>query len=428
MSIKETIQSFVVRAKNSSLAKDSFWSVFGNAVSMLILMICGIIIARVVGKEMYGQYGTVKNLMTSFASLAAFGFGYSSTKLISSDVSKYKGISIAAPNLVTGISAILFLFFLYFATPISEFLNKPDFKTFIIYIGILMFLKALFTVGTGILAGYKQFKRIGLNAIYSAALMLIICYPFTYFWGLTGALIALIIFQSVAAFLALAYAYKYDKERNAYKWNDYKDILKKTLPISVHEISFTFSTIAVIMVILHYSSYGEYALYSIAAQWNAIIIVIPTLLMNLTLSYLSSEQASTSHSLMLKRMLTINILSTILPFCAVLLGAGVISRFYGSDFVDLIPVLKIAVFTTLFSSVALVFQSNLISEGRSWNLAAYRLGKDVLGLLILIWAFNVFTSYNCAIVAVTVDLIAYFVYALVLVVDNALYNKRKKTA
>lgn len=426
MSLKETIKQFIDRARNSSLAKDSFWSVFGNAVSMLILMICGIIIARVVGKEIYGQYGTVKNLMTSFASLAAFGFGYSSTKLISSDSSKYGGISISAPQIVSGISAAIFLVFLFFATSISNFLNKPDFKTFIIYIGILMFLKALFTVGTGILAGYKQFKRIGLNAIYSAVLMLVTCYPFTKMWGITGALIALIIYQGSAAFLALFYAYRSETIRNKYHYKDYIELLKKTLPISVHEISFTFSTIAVIMVILHYSSYGEYALYSIAAQWNAIIIVIPTLLMNLTLSYLSAEKATTSHSLMLKRMLMINLLSTILPLLAVLLGAGIISRFYGNDFGDLIPVLKIAVFCTLFSSVAIVFQSNLISEGRSWNLAAYRLGKDVIGIFILIWAFNAFASYNCAVVAVTVDLFAYIIYALVLVVDNALFYKRKK--
>ena len=148
--------------------------------------------------------------------------------------------------------------------------------------------------------------------------------------------------------------------------------------------------------------------------------------MNLTLSYLSADKATTSHSLMLKRMLMINLLSTILPLLAVLLGAGIISRFYGNDFGALIPVLKIAVFCTLFSSVAIVFQSNLISEGRSWNLAAYRLGKDVIGIFILIWAFNAFASYNCAVVAVTVDLFAYIIYALVLVVDNALFYKRKK--
>ena len=65
MGLKSTLYTFLKRARNSALAKDSFWSVFGNAISMLILMICGIIIARVVGKELYGQYGTVKNLMTS---------------------------------------------------------------------------------------------------------------------------------------------------------------------------------------------------------------------------------------------------------------------------------------------------------------------------------------------------------------------------
>lgn len=425
--VRDRIQQIIARVKNSTLTKDSFWSILGHAVSMFILVICGIIIARVVGKEIYGQYGTVKNLTTSFASLAAFGFGYSSTKLISSSSSQYGGISIYIPQIVSGISIIIFCFFLFFATPISNFLNKPDFKTFIVYIGILMFLKALCTVGTGILAGYKQFRRIGLNAIYSAFLFLIICYPFTKLCGITGALLSLIIYQGVATFFALFYAYRSENVRNKYRYKDYVDILKRTLPIAVHEVSFTASSIAVIMVILQYSSYGEYAIYSIAMQWNAIIIVIPTLLMNLTLSYLSSEQNTKSHNLIFKRMLMINFFSTIFPILAVLFGTGFISRIYGDDFFDLNSVLKVSVFIALFSSVTLVLQSNLISEGRTWNLAMYRLGKDILGVFILVWAFKIFSSYNFAMVAVVVDLFASIVYSAVLVVDSAVYYKQKLT-
>lgn len=417
MSIKIVIIDFIKRIKSSSLAKDSFWSVFGNAVSMVILMISGIIIARLVGKEMYGQYGIVKNLMTSFASFAAFGFGYSTTKLIASDSFKYGGISVAAPKIVVGISLFIFLFCICFATPISNILNKPDFEIFILYIGVLMFFKALFTVGTGILAGYKRFKNIGLNAIFSALFILIICYPFTKKWGLNGALIALILYQILTAFLALFYAYSSEKRKNKYRFKDYIEILKKTIPISVHEISFTFSVIAIVMIILHNSSYGEYALYSIASQWNAVIIVIPTLLMNLTLSYLSADKTVTSHRVLLRRILSINILSTLFPFCVVFFCVPYIVKFYGNDFIDLEPVLYIAVFTTFFYSITLVFQSNLMSEGRSWYLAVYRVVKDIFEIVLLLWVFNMEIPYNHAIIAVSVNLFSYTLYVFILVID-----------
>ncbi len=424
MSVKNTINHFIERAKTSNLAKDSFWSVFGNAVSMLLLMICGIIIARVVGKEIYGQYGTVKNLMTSFASLAAFGLGYSTTKLISSDSAKYSGTSIMGTTIVSGISTILFLLFLIFSTQIANFLNKPDFKTFIIYIGILMFLKALFTVGTGVLAGYKKFRRIGLNAIISAFLMLLVCFPLTTLWGLNGALLSLVIYQGSAALLALLYAFKYDNRKMKQGVSEYTYLVKTTLPISIHEMSGTFSSIMIIMIILHYSTYGEYALYSIASQWNAIIIVIPTLLLNLTLSYLSSEQSKNSHKLMLKRMLTINFVSTCFPFALVLLGSGVIANFYGDSFNDLIPTLKVSVLATLLISFSIVFQSNLMSEGRSWYLAIYRLLRDLFSILAIIFAFNYFKTFNHAIIAVSVELTACFIYTLALSVDYSIYKKK----
>lgn len=423
---KNKIDKFLNRIKGSSLAKDSFWSVFGNAVNMLILMICGIIIARVVGKDLFGQYGIVKNLMTSLASLAAFGFGYSSTTLISSNSSKYGGITVAASQIVTVISTTIFLLIIFFATPISEFLNKPDFKTFIYYIGVLMFFKALFTVGRGILAGYKQFKRIGINSIYSAFLMLIICYPFTKIWGLYGALYALLLYQLFEAILALFSAYRSETIKIKYQYKDYIEIIKNTFPVAIHEFSFTISSVAIVMAVLHYSSYGEYALYSIAMQWNAIIIVIPTLLMNLTLSYLSSEQIRVSHSIMFRRMILINVVSTFFPLCIVLLGVEYISQFYGDDFIDLIPILRISVFSTLFSNISLVFQSNLMSEGRSWYLAVYRTCRDIVGIIVLILSFIVFSSYNGAIIAVSVNLIMCILYVFLLMFDNVLNKKRSK--
>ena len=425
MRYKELLLSFLERVKSSSLAKDSFWSVFGNAVSMLILMICGIIIARVVGKDVYGQYGTVKNLMTSFASFAAFGFGYSSTKLISGEVLKYRGISLAAPKVVTGISFSIFLLILCFASPISVFLGKPDFKTFVFYIGILMFLKALYTVGTGILAGYKQFKRIGINAIISAFLMLIICYPFSKTWGLTGALIALVIYQSFVAFLSLFYAYRVDVNKLKYSWQDYLGILKITFPISIHEISATIGGIIYVIMLLHYSSYGDYALYSIAAQWVAMIIVIPTLLMNVTLSYLSELKDKLAHEVMVRRMLLINLFSSLLPLFLVLFGSNIIARVYGDTFNELGLVLKIAVFSSLFSSITLVYQSNLISEGRSWTLATFRLVKDLAGVLCLIIVLSNIKSINTAVIAVSVDLLMNIVYSIILFVDYSIKKSHK---
>lgn len=39
-------------------------------------------IARFLGKELYGEYGTIKTTLTYIAIVSTFGFGYTATKYI----------------------------------------------------------------------------------------------------------------------------------------------------------------------------------------------------------------------------------------------------------------------------------------------------------------------------------------------------------
>jgi len=67
---------------NSKLFKDSFWAVFGNGLGNGLMLLAGIIIARFLGKDLYGEYGVVKTTMFYIASFATFGLGFTSTKYI----------------------------------------------------------------------------------------------------------------------------------------------------------------------------------------------------------------------------------------------------------------------------------------------------------------------------------------------------------
>ena len=74
------LPSLYQKIKTNKLAKDSFWSIFGNGLGNLLLLIAGIIIARFLGKDLYGEYGIVKTTMFYIAAFSTFGLGYTSTK------------------------------------------------------------------------------------------------------------------------------------------------------------------------------------------------------------------------------------------------------------------------------------------------------------------------------------------------------------
>ena len=136
--IKEAIKE---RYLSSEIAKNSMWSVCGNIISLTILLLCGVVIARVVGKEIYGQYGTVKSLMTSFASFAAFGLGYGSTKLISNHISGAKGLYKKMLKIVILVSIIIGIILCVISKPLSVLMDKPELHTYFLYIGIMDGLK-----------------------------------------------------------------------------------------------------------------------------------------------------------------------------------------------------------------------------------------------------------------------------------------------
>ena len=71
------------RLFQSKLFKDSFWAIMGNGVGNLLIMLSGIFVARLLGKDLYGEYGVVKTTMFYIASFSCFGMGVTSTKFIS---------------------------------------------------------------------------------------------------------------------------------------------------------------------------------------------------------------------------------------------------------------------------------------------------------------------------------------------------------
>ena len=81
------VNGLVAKLKQSKLFKDSFWAIFGNGLGTALLLIAGIIIARYLGKDVYGEYGVVKTNMFYIAGFSTFGLGLTSTRFIA----KYLG-------------------------------------------------------------------------------------------------------------------------------------------------------------------------------------------------------------------------------------------------------------------------------------------------------------------------------------------------
>ena len=58
-----SLHTFCERLKSSDLFKDSFWALAGSALGKGLSLLAGIAVARFLGKEVYGEYGTIRTCL-----------------------------------------------------------------------------------------------------------------------------------------------------------------------------------------------------------------------------------------------------------------------------------------------------------------------------------------------------------------------------
>ena len=377
-----------LKLSSSSLFKNSFWAVFGNGVGHFLLLLAGIIIARLLGKDLYGEYGMVKTTMFHIASFSTLGLGFTSTKYVADAVCNYpyrlKNIIRTSLGTTFGFSLFLCVLLFLFANELALFIEEPDTALAFKALGIIVVLRAVNTVSAGVLGGYKAYRAVGINSIVSGIVLLVLAGFLTYRIGVVGSFIALSISQLVNAILNVVVVLKFYKQEEGDE-DVSKDMIYFTFPVAIQEFSYMLCTWGGTMILTKYASFGDVGLWSAASQWNAIIMFIPSLLSNVVLSYLSGLSGKQdSRQKMLNKMLLINFVCSAIPFIIVYLLAGIISSFYGQTFGELKPILRVLTLSTIFICLSNVYQSNLLSEGKNWVLLAMRVIRDSL-MLSSLW-------------------------------------------
>lgn len=395
-------RKYIYQIKNSILFKDSFWAVAGNGFGNVLLLFAGILIARFLGKDVYGIYGIAKSTMFQVACFSTFGLGYSSTKFIAqyatSDTSKLKSIAICAIKITIIFSLIIGILTFCFSGLFATYVNNPDMKNVFRFISVLIVFRSLSTVCAGILAGFKLFKRLAINNIVSGFVMVIISVPLAYHLQLGGAMVALAISQIVLSILNITSVSKIIK--SLHEQSDESStysLLKFSLPVAIQELSYSIFIWSSNLIMAKYASLGEVGIYSACSQWNAVVLMIPNLLYNVVLSYLSGTSVNKEHSKLLYRMIVINFICALIPFIIIVILSPIIVSFYGTSFLGMQKVLNILILSTVFYSCANVFYSDLLSINKGWVLCITKTARDVITIIALYVTLTNTNGINAAI-------------------------------
>ena len=363
---------YIHKLKQNPLFKDSFWSILGNVAGSGLALAAGIIVARFLGKEIFGEYGMIKATLLNFAVFSTFGLGFTATKFIAEAKGNIRQI-VKGSTSITLITSIAFALLLFaFSKQAAVFLNAEHLSFALRIFAVNIVFNAISTVQIGILAGFKAFKQIAVNNGIAGAVLFLLSVVFTYYWNIEGALSALLISTLIRCILNNAVVRK--NLRTCISSEQQADgIVKKmfsfSLPIALHEGVFTITGWLQMLLLIKLTNYGEIGLFSAAQQWVMVILFIPGVLRNVALSHLSgANDNAVEHKKIFHRIILINFTTTIIPCLIIFAFSGFIASFYGESFIERLPmVLSIAVFSAVFTGVQNVYVQNLLSVNKTWT-------------------------------------------------------------
>lgn len=370
---------------SKKLLNDSFWSLFGNILSKGLALIAGVIVARYLGKDLFGEYSLLKNSVVVIAVFSTFGLGYTSTKivaelksqnsfLLSHFIYTFKIITLVFGGIVT------FLVFVFSDFISLSFFGTGSLSVMLKYVALLILVNSMISVYLGVLSGLGVFKQIAKCDILSGVISFVLTVLFTYKIGIEGAILALIITQLINLIL---YDYLLRKTetgqtKNKLKRDTFIEVLTLSTPIALQEGVYSLSQWLISILLLRYANFGEVGMFTAAMQWNAMVLFIPGVLRNVVLSNLSNNvNDKSTHSKILKQILYLTFIVVLACVVFVFIFSDFINSFYGNSFTGLKKVINLAMISTIFSSLSNVYAQAYMSKGMNWTMFLFRAIRDI---------------------------------------------------
>lgn len=414
------------RLVQSKLLQDSFWSLLGNVIGRGLALTAGIFVARFLGKEIFGEYGMIKSTILSIATFSSFGLGYTATTFVADFKTKkpeyiklFLKYATRITLVFTGVMAIGLLFSA--GVVATNILEAPHLENALRILAVLIIFNGLNTTQIGILSGFGKFKEIAIINSIIGTLTFISSIALTYFFGLEGALLALLITQVFNWVLNYgAVKQNIPRIENSIQKNKilFKKIFNFSTPVAMQEALFAASSWISNIVLISYASYADLGMYNAAIQWFSLVLFVPGILRNVILSHLAGSENEMQHDRILKITIWINLFTTLIPAIIVFLFSGMISEFYGDSYQGLGNLISIAVFTTVVISVSNVYAQAYMSKNRNWTMFFIRLFRD--GGKIFLFLILIQVSNNGASMMLYSTL---FFSALSLIIMMAFYKK-----
>jgi O-antigen/teichoic acid export membrane protein len=418
------------------LASGAFWSILNTGFTRSSALIASIVVARTVGRDLFGQFGVVQSTIGVFGLFAGLGMSVTATKYVAElrqseplRTGRILGLSI----LLAVISSVL-ICALFIAT--APWLARTTLASTevasLLRIGSgLLFFGVINGSVCGALYGFEAFKSVAIVDIVAALVGCGVVIAGVMTAGLPGAISGLV---AVVGLQCVGYCFYLRRELHNHGisiiyrrcFGEWPVLAKFSLPaLLAAAMAGPVNWVCSAIVVNQPAGYAQMGLFNAANQWRGAILLLPLTLSAPFLPVLSSLFGK-ERGKYFKVLLTGTVLNASLALLAaagVIVFSRTIMASYGKGFVGGTSALICLVLSAVVAASVWSVGQAITSSGKMWSGFILNLIWAV-ALISSLWLFRRHGAYGYALA----NLIAYSIHLLTSTYVYSLVHTRFATS
>jgi O-antigen/teichoic acid export membrane protein len=392
------------------------WNVVATAFSQGSVFLANVIIARILGREVFGEFSMVQSTLLALTAIAQLATGITATKYVAEFRSTNKERASRVLGLcsvvtaITGIAATVLLL-VGKGWLSTEVLKAPQIEpVFAIAAGAVL-LSVMSGYQSGALAGFEGFRALAWASAAQGIFHLMLSSVLAWFWGIEGAFTGIVATAAIRwlifnlALRAVSRAHGIRIEF-ANIWSERQILLYFALPSAIAGLTTLPSLwLGNAFLARRVDGFSQLAIYGAATSLKTLILILPQLLNTVGTSLLNNQRGL-GNADQYRKVFWMNLAATTLSALAgaavlVVLGKWLLS-FFGAKFVEGYDVLLVLILSLLPEAMAVGCYQIIQSQARMWlSFFAVSLPRDSImvvtayllvpshGAIGLAWAYTI---------------------------------------
>lgn len=361
-------------------ARGITWNVVSAVFMQGSVFLTNVIIANILGREVFGEFGMIQNTVLIFAGMAQMAMGLTATKYIA----EFRSSDQVRAGRILGLCSSVSFITAFVATSMivltaswlaSAILKAPHLTYGIVISSGVIFFSVINGYQTGALAGLEGYAKLARAGVIQAFFYLSVCSLFAYLWGLEGAL----------GGLAISFCFRWYIFNRALKqecaaqkisakhrdwWRERTVITKFVIPsAAIGFLTMPAVWLSNVLLVRQPDGYLQMGIFSAAYTVRTMIVFLPSLINNVGMSLLNYHKGI-NDDVNYKKVFLTNIALTQLvvligSLIVIILGPWLL-RAFGKDFTEGYSVLLILVFSAVAETLTYAIYQVIQSREKMW--------------------------------------------------------------